>query len=271
MNEVFSGQNGQRIGKFLAFSLVLLSVFLLVQIVQGLKKFNYIGREIYPQRTIMVSGEGEVFAIPDVASFSYSIVEEGKTAEEAQNKANEKMEKALAALKDNGIEEKDIKTSNYSFYPKYEWEQQYCVQMVGVVCPSGKNVLKGYEVNQTVTVKVREMEKAGDLVSKIGALKVSSVSGVEFTVDDREKYVAEARAAAIAKAKENAKKLEDQLGIDLGDMLYFNENSGYPIPYYAEGLGGGKDMMSSIAPQRTPLPTGESKIISNVNLTYEIE
>lgn len=272
MNEVFSGENGRRIGKFLAFSLVLLSVFLLVQVLQGLKKMSYIGKEIYPQRTIMVSGEGEAFAVPDIASFSFSVVEVGNTAAEAQGKADVKMAAALAALKDAGIEEKDIKTTNYSFYPNYEWEQVYCAQVVGVVCPSGKNVLKGYEVNQTILVKVRETDKAGDLVTKIGAIKVSNVSGVEFTVDDREKYVAIAREAAIAKAKENAEKLEDQLDINLGKMLYFNENGGYPIPYYAEGLGGGKDMAaSSVAPQRAQLPTGESRIISNVSLTYEIK
>lgn len=269
MNEVFSGQNGQRIGKFLSFSLVLLSVFLLVQVLQGLKKLNYIGKEIYPQRTIMVSGEGEAFAVPDVASFSFSVVETGKTVEEAQNKANTKIDKAMAALKDAGIEEKDIKTSNYSFYPKYEWEQVMCAQAIGIPCPPGRNVLKGYEVNQTITVKVRETEKAGDLVTQIGKVGASNVSGVEFTVDDRDKYVAQAREAAIKKAKENAKKLEDQLDINLGGMLYFNENGNYPVYYdKAVGMGGTE---SSVAPRAATLPAGESKITSNVTLTFEIK
>lgn len=271
MNEVFSGQNGQRIGKFLSFSLVLLSVFLLVQVIMGLKRLNYIGREIYPQRTIMVSGEGESFAKPDIASFSFSVVEEGKTVSEAQEKADTKMNKALAALKESGIEEKDIKTTNYSFYPKYEWEQVYCAQVVGVRCPPGKNVLQGYEVNQTITVKVRKTEQAGDLVTKVGAVGASNVSGVEFTVDDRDKYVAEAREAAIKKAKENAEKLERQLGIKLGKMLYFNENGNYPMPFYAEGKGGGVGMeSSSVQSLRADLPVGESRITSNVSLTYEI-
>jgi uncharacterized protein len=272
MNEVFSGQNGQRIGKFLSLSLVFLAIFLFVQVVVGLKKLNYIGREIYPQRTIMVSGEGEAFAIPDIASFSYSIVEEGKTVAEAQKKSDDKMASALAALKEGGIEDKDIKTTNYSFYPKYEWEQAYCIQSVNVRCPSGKNVLQGYEVNQTITVKVRKTEQAGELVTKIGTLGATNVSGVEFTVDDRDKYVALARASAINKAKENGKKLEDELGIKLGKMLYFNENGNYPMPYYAEGKGGvGMDMAASNQSSRATLPGGESKITSNVSLTYEIK
>lgn len=271
MNEVFGGANGQRIAKYLMAALLLLTAFLTVEVLQGLKKFGYIGKEIYPQRTIMASGEGEAFAVPDIASFSFSVVENAKTVSEAQKTADAKIARALKSLKDKGIEDKDIKTTNYSFYPKYEWQAASCLETVYPNCPPGKNILTGYEVNQTITVKVRETDKAGDLVTEMGAIGASNISGVEFTVDDREKYVSQAREEAIKKAKENAKKLAKDLGVSLGKMLYFNENGNYPTPYYAEGKGGGMDMAVSSVPTRAELPVGESKITSNVSITYEIK
>ena len=118
-NQIFSGTNSEKVTKYAAWSLFLLACFLAVQVLTGLKRLNYIGKEIYPQRTIMVSGEGETFAIPDIASFSFSVQESGKTVAEAQEKADKKIEKALASLRNAGIEDKDIKTPNYNFYPKY--------------------------------------------------------------------------------------------------------------------------------------------------------
>lgn len=270
MNELLQGSNGERIGKYMAWSFLLLALFLAVQVLQGLKKFNYIGKDIYPQRTIMVTGEGEAFAIPDIASFSFSAIETGDTVKQAQEKADQKINKALSAIREAGIEERDIKTTNYSVNPNYEWEQTYCIQMVGAICPPGKNVLKGYQVNQTITVKVRDTSKAGDLVTRIGASGLSSISGLEFTVDDREKYVEMARAEAIKKAKENAERLADSLDIDLGKMIYFNESGNYPGPYYEEASMGMGGDVRSVAPMKAELPQGESKITSQVSLTYEI-
>lgn len=267
-NQILGEEGAKRIVKWGSMSLMFLSIFLLVKIVIDLKKLPNAGREIYPQSTIMVSGEGEAFAIPDIASFNFSVTEVSETVESAQGLLDTKITKALAALKDAGIEEKDIKTTNYNVYPKYEYNQIVCITYP---CPSGKNELVGYEVSQNIMVKVRKIDQAGDLVSKIGALNVSNISGVEFTVDDREKYVKQAREEAIEKAKEEAKILAKQLGVRLGKILYYNDNSGYPMPYYSEGMGGGRDMMVSNQVAKAELPQGETKITSNISITYEIK
>jgi hypothetical protein len=136
-------------------------------------------------------------------------------------------------------------------------------------CSGGKNVLTGYEVSQTITVKIRETEKAGDLVTKVGAVGVSNISGLEFSVDDREQFVAEARALAIAEAKVKAKELAKQLGVKLGKIMYYNEAGSYPM--YGEGMGGDNKMTTTaIAPARAELPSGETKITSEITITYEI-
>lgn len=273
-DKFFGETDSKKIAKWLSASLLLLTVFLAVQVISGLKKFSSIGKEIYPQSTITVSGEGESYAIPDIATFNFSVTELGSTVKQAQEKADEKINKALALIRESGTEDKDIKTTGYNVYPKYEWEQVNCVQMIGVSCPSGKNVLKGYEVFQSITVKVRDTEKAGDLVTKIGALGVDNISGLEFTVDDRDKYISEAREEAIKKAKEQGKILAKQLGVKLGKVMYFNEMGNYmPTPYYyGEGMGGGRDMaLSSVSPMKAELPTGETKITSQISITYEIK
>lgn len=272
MLDQFLGVGGaQKITKWVVISLALLSMFLLVQVFIGLKRLPTVGREVYPQSTITVSGEGEAFAIPDIATFNFSVTEIGDTVAEAQEKLDQKMNKALSAVRESGVEEKDIKTTNYNVYPKYEWEQQYCIAMVGVVCPPGRNVLKGYEVSQTITIKVRDTEKAPDLVTKIGASGVSNISGLEFTVDDRDEFIAQARNEAIEKAREQAKNLSKQLGVKLGKMLYFNESGNYmPMPYYGE-MGMGGDMVRSAVPAKAELPQGETRIVSQINITYEVK
>lgn len=256
--------------RWAAAALMFLAVFLCVKTLAELVRMPNIGKEVYPQSTIMVTGKGEAYAIPDIATFSFSVIETAKTAKLAQDAVNQKMDKALSSLKDSGIEEKDIKTTNYSVYPKYEWTETVCSELNYPNCPRGKNVLVGYEVNQSIMVKVRDTEKAGDLVTKVGAIGVENISGVEFSIDDREKYVAEAREEAIADAKTKAKELSKQLGVKLGKIMYYNDNSTQPYYGYAEGKGGGMDLaVSSVAPV-AQLPTGETKITSEISITYEI-
>lgn len=263
------GDEQRRVGKWGAIALMLLSAFLLVQVVISLKKLPNIGKEIYPQSTIMATGKGEAFAIPDVASFSFTVTEAGEDVASAQGLLDQKIAKALEAVREAGVEDKDIKTVSYNVYPKYEWNQVPCIIYP---CPQGKNELIGYEVTQTISVKVRDTEKAGDLVTKVGATNVSNISGLEFTVDDMEKYIAEARSQAIEKAKEEAKILAKQLGVKLGKMMYYTDNGQNPYPYYGygEGMGGG-DLKAMSAPARAELPTGETKITSNITITYEIK
>jgi len=268
-NQFFGEEGANRVSKWTAISLMLLSAFLLIKIVGDFKKLPNIGREIYPQSTISVSGTGEVYAIPDIATFNFSVVELGSTVVEAQEKADQKMSKSLAVIRQLGVEDKDIKTTGYNVYPKYEWNQVACITYP---CPAGKNVLKGYEISQTITVKVRDTEKVADLVTKVGATEVSNISGVEFTIDDKDKYVSEAREEAITEAKTKAKELAKQLGVRLGKIMYYNENGNHPMYYNEKAIGlGGDAMVSSVMPARAELPTGENKIISDISITYEIK
>lgn len=269
-NKFFEDQGSKTIIKWIGVSLMLFSAFLFIKIIAEFKKIPSIGDEVYPNSTIMVTGEGEAFAIPDTASFSFSVNEAGESVAVAQKLLDDKVNQALKKLDEFGVEKSDIKTTGYNVYPKYEWEEIFCITYP---CPKGKNKLIGYEVTQSISVKVKEIEKAGDLVNQIGAINVSNISGVEFIVDNREEFVALAREQAIEEAKAQAKILAKQLGVRLGKVIYFNENGNYPLAQYdkAMGMGGGEGTFSPSWSARAELPSGETKITSQVSITYEIK
>lgn len=265
---VFEGEQGARVQKAAVVVLVVLAIFLAAQTLGELMQYRYIGAGIPPANVITVEGSGEILAIPDTAEFSFSVVEKADTVAVAQDAATKKMNAIIAYLNGQDIDEKDIKTTGYNVYPQYEWQQLSCT---ATYCPPGKSVLTGYEVRQSVTVKVRDTEKAGDLLTGIGGEGASELSGLTFTVDEDEDLKSQAREEAIADAKEKADALADQLGVRLVRIVSFSEYSGgYPSPiYYAKdaamGMGGASE--SRVSPE---LPSGENTYSSQVSISYEI-
>jgi hypothetical protein len=256
----------------------------LSQTLIGFQKLPSVGKEVYPQSTVSVSGTGEAYAVPDIATFDFSVTETGKTVKDAQSKVDAKIAVALETVRSAGVENKDIKTTGYNVYPKYEYQNAICPKIEPVMlssdsrsasgvsyCPSGKQVLTGYEASQSITVKVRDTAKVGDLVTSVGATGVTNVSGISFSVDNRDAKVAEAREQAIKDAKAKAKILAKQLGVKFGKIMYYSENGNYPYYDQAMGKGGAEMSVSSVVPRAAELPTGETKITSNITITYEIK
>jgi len=216
--------------------------------------------------TISVSGEGEVVAIPDIGKFSFTVTESGVDAATALEASGSKINKAIADLKAAGVEEKDIKTENYNLYPKFKYENRPCI--AGSFC-GGEQIPDGFEVSQSIAVKVRDLDKAGELLSMVGG-QVTNVSGLEFTIDDDSALQNEARSLAIADAKAKAKILAKDLGVTLDKMVGYNEGDySAPAPYNRSS----DDMMAfSEAKFEGPeLPLGENKTTSVVTLTYQIK
>ncbi len=270
MNPLFEGTQGGRLRIAILATVVLLAVFLGVTVLKETMGLRYVGAGVMPANTITVSGEGEVFAVPDIAEFTFSVVSLKPTVAAAQEDATKKMNAVSAYLKEAGIAEKDIRTTGYNVYPQYDYETITCP--VGTYCPGGKQVLRGYEVRQTTTVKVRDTAKAGDLLAGVGGKGATEVSSLTFTFDDVDAVQDEARDEAIADAKEKAEVLARQLGVKLIRVVSFNESSGgYPVPMYARdvayGMGGATNEVKAVAPD---ISTGENKVTSNVSVTYEI-
>lgn len=219
---------------------------------------------------ITVSGYGEINAVPDLANISFNILKEAKTVKEAQTLVADVEKNVIASLKENKVAEKDFKTTNASFYPKYEYRYDSRVAPCAIdYCPpqNGTNVIVGYVASETMTVKVRDTDTVGKIIQDLGTLGVSDLSGPNFSIDNEEDLKADARKLAIKDAQAKARALSRDLGVRLGKITSFNESAGYPSPlYYASKA----TLESADAGAPASLPKGENTISSDVTITYEI-
>ncbi|MEK7078268.1 MAG: SIMPL domain-containing protein [Patescibacteria group bacterium] len=215
-------------------------------------KWGWVSPPLKDSRTITISAEGKVTASPDTAKIQLSVVTDGKTADEVQQKNSEDMNKVTDFIKSSGVETKDIKTTYYNLYPKYDYV-------------NGRQIPAGYSLSQTLEVKIRDLKKTGQILTGAVARGANQVSGVEFFVDDPDNLKAQARQQAFDKAKTKAKELAKLAQVRLGKVITFSESSsGQPPIFYekALGLGGGG-----------PIPdiqSGSQEIIVSVNVVFEI-
>lgn len=254
----------QNVLKWAKVVLVILAVFLAAEALGSLKGLKATDPAY---NSISVSGEGEMVAPPDVAMFSFSISADARSVSEAQGTVTSKMDAILEGLEAMGVEEKDIKTTDYSIWPKYKYEPLICTP---TYCPPSRQVEDGYTVTHGVSIKIRKTEEAGEALALVGGLGATNLSGISFVVDDPDKILEEARALAIADAKEKAEALSKDLGVRLVRVVSFYDNTGGGVPYYGEAMGMGGDMVRDVKAPAPTIPMGENKIIVNVTVVYEI-
>ncbi|QQS43529.1 SIMPL domain-containing protein [Candidatus Roizmanbacteria bacterium] len=182
---------------------------------------------------LSVTGEGKVDIVPNTATVDVGVrVNRAATVDAAQSQINETNNAIIAAMQKLGIEKQNIKTSNYSVYPSYDYS-------------SGRDVLTGYDGNVTLSIKTKNVDQISQVISAATEAGANEIQNTRFEVEDPAAYRAEARKKAIDNAKEEAKKLADELGIKLGKVVNVVEHtsSGTDVyPYMAEravGLGGG--------------------------------
>ncbi len=228
-----------------------------------------IGSDAY--RSFSVSAEGKVVAVPDIATFSFSVITEGGNDLATLQKTNtDKINKAIEYVKKEGaVDAKDIKTSSYDVQPRY---QNYnCIN--GAVCPPAQIV--GYTISQTVSVKVRDFTKVGGLLAGVVKSGANTVSQLQFTLDDPMKARAEAKGEAIKRAREQAEVIADNGGFRLGKLLSVEDGGvGVPMPYNAFGKGGPEMMANDAVMVRQSAPAiepGSSDVVVQVVLRYEIK
>lgn len=209
-------------------------------------------------RTITITGEGEVTAVPDIAYIDTGVVTEGKTAAEALAANTRAMNEVFKGLEEAGIEKRDMQTSQFSVYPVYEQAKD-----------DGRPhtpVIGGYRVQNQLTVKVRDLDKAGAILDRVVTLGSNQLSGIRFEIDNPKPLMNEARKAAVRDALERAKLYAGAAGVSVGEILSISEN-GYsmPRPYYA------KDMMVMRAEaSAVPMAAGEQTVSANVTLVIRI-
>lgn len=248
----------ERLFKVATVFLVLLSVLVVIYAIGQMKSNRLIGTA--PGNTITVRGEGKVKSVPDVSIITLTIRETAKSAKEAQDIIAKKWQEAKPKIAEY-VADKDMDTARYDSYPTYAYPR------------NGPATITGYEVSQSITLKVRNIEDAGKVLDVIATAGINEVSGPNFTIEDPQSLQDEARELAIKEAKEKAETLAKQLGVRLARIVSFSEGSSGGIYY-------GREVMMAM-PQvasfdggsmvKSPeLPVGESDVISNVTITFEI-
>lgn len=200
-------------------------------------------------------GTGKATAVPDTAMVSVGITQKSSTVEDAQNKVNLASSKIIDDIKKLGIDEKDIKTANYSVNPEYD-------------NTNGQNIV-GYTVEQDLEIKIKPIENANKVVDTATADGANLVNGISFIFSDdlQKKLETSARNQAVANAKSKAQSLANASGITLGKIVDVSEdNQSAPMPLREPMLSAGAQKVSAPSTNITP---GQNTVTITVTLSYE--
>ena len=170
-------------------------------------------------RTLSITGTGEVRAVPDMATITMGVMSFAATAQEALAANTKSMTDVMSLLKQQGIEDRDIATSNFNVSPRYDYGQG------GTQQPK----VTGYDVTNTVTVTIRKIATLGDLLDKAVTAGSNQVYGIAFSVSKPDAMLDEARKNAVADARHKAEVYAAAGGFKLGDILSLSEGGGYRL------------------------------------------
>lgn len=211
------------------------------------------------EATITVAGNGESHATPDTAVITLAVTKQEKTARESLDANNKAMATVLDALKADGIEARDLQTSGFTIQPVYTYPQSNDGS-------SQPPELVGYQTTNSLTIRLRDLAKAGAVIDKSVTLGINQGGDIRFVNEDTKKVLAEARADAVKDAMEKARQLTEAAGVGLGRILEINESSTPPMPVPIAMARMEKDA----APAAVPMAPGENSYSVAVNVTFEI-
>jgi uncharacterized protein len=210
---------------------------------------------------IWVSGTGEISITPDIATLNLGVMAQEASVSQAQSAASEAMSKVMKALTDAGIASKDIQTGYFSISQQTRWDDM-----------KKMDVPMGFQVTNMVTVKIRAIDKVGDIIDAVvGAGEdLIRINGINFSVENPAQYYSEARQKAMDAAKTKASELAKLAGVNLGQPTYINENAQY-TPYYGGyanfSVAVPAPSMGSVAP---PISSGQTTVTISVQVAYSV-
>ncbi len=214
-----------------------------------------------PTPRIIVSGEGEAAAAPDMALISLTVLREAPTARAALDDNSKAMAEVLAAMKAAGIADKDLQTAGFSIQPRYVYPDQNQQE------PQQPKIV-GYSVVNTLSLRIRDLAKLGEIIDQAVTLGVNQGGDITFVKDDIAAQLEEARKKAMENAIAKAKTLTAAAGVTTGRILEISEQSfqPQPIPMLRAEMA-----MAKGAADAVPVAAGENAYRVNVNVTFEIK
>lgn len=207
------------------------------------------------RRSITVVGVGRASATPDIARVTVGVDVVNPSLSKALTEVNRKTSSVIAQLKEQGIEDKDIRTVDFNVFP----QQSYG--------PNGPGPITGYRVSNSVRVTIRDLDKAGDILEQAVNAGANTVQGLTFTIEDPKPVETEARVSAIQDARFKADALAQEAGATVGQVINISEvqvGGAIPLnqPAAMDGRGGGGGV--EIAP-------GMQDVSVQVQVTYDLQ
>ena len=218
-----------------------------------------LAQETPPTPRVIVTGQGEMAVAPDMAIVSLAVMREAETAREALDQNNAAMAAVIAAMKEAGIEDRDLQTAGLQINPRYVYPQNNDNEQ--------QPRIVAYQVANTLTVRVRDIDAVGEIIDRSVTLGVNQGGNISFTNDDPAEATTEARKRAVADAMARAHTLAEAAGVQLGAVHELSEQAFMPSPMPIAA----RAYRMEAAADAVPVAAGENTYRVQVNVTFELK
>lgn len=201
---------------------------------------------------IYVTGTATVTTSPDIAITQIGVQTFNKEVEPAVDENNRKTDAVIAALRAQGVAEKDIRTTSFNIYPQRDYKGNNNYEIVG------------YQVNNTVSATLRDLDSVGKTLQLTIEAGANNISGISFTLDDPEPFRDEARTKAVEDARRRAEGMAEAAGIELGKVISISESS---YSGYVVARGESYDVAMA---KEVPIEPGELELTVQVSMVFAI-
>jgi uncharacterized protein YggE len=200
-----------------------------------------------------ISATGESHRIPDIATISAGVVTQASSAARALGDNATRMTATIAALRKAGVEARDIQTQSIRLSPQYRYENNQ------------PPVLTGYQASNNVSVRFRDIARAGAVLDALVAAGANQIDGPNFSIDHPEAALDEARTEAVAKARARAELYARAAGLRVGRIVRISESGGDGVPVRP------MPMMAMAKRDATPIAAGEEALSVTLQVTFELQ
>ena len=212
-----------------------------------------------PVKEVTVSASGTVKLVPDKATIYFGVTTQEASAEMAQNKNSEAVQKVMDVLTGHGVEEKSIRTTNYSMYPQYDYSD-------------GEQRIIGYVVYTNMSIQDQNIEDLGKLLSACVAAGINNVDNVSFLCSGYDQAYQEALTKAVEASRAKAEVLASAAGKKLGEAVTITE--GWQDSSARYGKSANMSFTAEAAMDTgaagPAFQPGETEITANVTVTYSM-
>jgi uncharacterized protein YggE len=204
------------------------------------------------KRIISLAATGSIKTAPDKVDISTGVTSQAPSAKDALTKNSAAMSQVIDALKGEGLDPKDIQTTNFSVQPVYEERKQ-----------GRAPAIIAYQVTNSVRITVHDTAKLGAILDKVVTLGANDVGSIEFGISDPKALKDEARKQAVSQATTDAKLYAEAVGGTLGKVLAIAEDEGMVVTRYAAPV--------EMAAKAVPIESGTATVEVRVRMTFELE